>query len=252
MEEVLLSGTDCEVFWCLFFLPPSWQADADSPEGGPSSRLLCSKPPTLPLPPGRKYVWLRAQIAKIMSLKCIAGHHVKVAVHPTLILCKHVVTHEDFGSESEEVLKSFFEPKCVVNFHTIRQKVIGNFVPSATHILTFNRASFQIIFVEDFSTFECGSMFQIPLCCFKCQRFGHTQEHCMSQAICVSCGQKAHSPPCQSSPDCINCDGPHGSSSLDCPKFHMERVIQKIRATDKVSFPEARLSTCVFLRKTQA
>ena len=61
----------------------------------------------------------------------------------------------------------------------------------------------------------------------------------MSQAICVSCGQKAHSPPCQSSPHCVNCDGPHDSNSCDCPKFQMEREIQKIGATDKVSFPEA-------------
>ena len=61
-----------------------------------------------------------------------------------------------------------------------------------------------------------------------CQRFGQTQEHCMSQAICVSCGHKAHSPPCQSSPHCVNCNGPHGSDSRDCTKFHMEREIQRL------------------------
>ena len=61
----------------------------------------------------------------------------------------------------------------------------------------------------------------------------------MSQAICVSCGQKVHSPPCQSSSHSVNCSGPRGSHSCDCPKFQMEREIQKIRATDKVSFPEA-------------
>ena len=78
-----------------------------------------------------------------------------------------------------------------------------------------------------------------PLRCFKCQSFGHTQEHCMSQAICVSWGEEEHSPPCQSSPYYINCDDPHGSNFRDCPKFQIEREIQKIRATDKVSFPEA-------------
>ena len=62
----------------------------------------------------------------------------------------------------------------------------------------------------------------------------------MFQPICVPCGEKAHSPPCQFSPHCINCDGPHGSNSRDCPKFQMEWEIQKIRATDKVSFLEAR------------
>ena len=57
--------------------------------------------------------------------------------------------------------------------------------------------------------------------------------------LCILCGQKEHSPPCQSSPHCINCDGPHGSNSRDCPKFQMEREVQKIRATYKMSFPEA-------------
>ena len=57
-----------------------------------------------------------AQIAKIQSLKCIAGPQVKVEVHPTLNLCKGVVTHEDFASESEEDLKSFFEPKVWLTF----------------------------------------------------------------------------------------------------------------------------------------
>ena len=57
-------------------------------------------------------------------------------VHPTLNLCKGVVTHEDFASESEEDLNSFFEPEGVVNVHRIRWKVDGNFVPSTTLILT--------------------------------------------------------------------------------------------------------------------
>ena len=43
-----------------------------------------------------------SQIAKIMLLICIAGLQVKVEVHPTLNLCKDVVTREDFTWESVE------------------------------------------------------------------------------------------------------------------------------------------------------
>ena len=57
----------------------------------------------------------------------------------SLNLCKGVVTHEDFSSESEEDLKSFFEPEGVVNVHRIRQKVDGIFVPLTTLILTFDK-----------------------------------------------------------------------------------------------------------------
>ena len=60
----------------------------------------------------------------------------------------------------------------------------------------------------------------------------------MSQATCVSCGEKTHSNPCQSAPHSIKCDGRYGSNSRPWPKFQMEREIQKSRATDKVSLPE--------------
>ena len=81
------------------------------------------------------------KFAKVVSLKCIAGLQVKVEVHPTLNLCKGVVSYEDFASESEEDLKSFIEPESVVNVHRIRRKVDGNFVPLTTRILTFNMPS---------------------------------------------------------------------------------------------------------------
>ena len=54
-----------------------------------------------------------------LSLKCIAGLEVKVEIHHTLNLCKGVVTHEDFYSESEEYLKSIFEPEGRLYFCSI-------------------------------------------------------------------------------------------------------------------------------------
>ena len=68
-----------------------------------------------------------------MSLKCIASLQVKVEVHPTLNLCKGVVTHEDFTSESMEDFMSFYEPEGAVNIHRICRKVDGIFVSSTTY-----------------------------------------------------------------------------------------------------------------------
>ena len=82
-----------------------------------------------------------AQITKIRSFKSIAGLQVNVEVHSILNLCKGVVTHEDFASETKEDFKSFFEPKCVVNVHGICQKVDGIFVPATTLILMFGKPS---------------------------------------------------------------------------------------------------------------
>ena len=79
----------------------------------------------------------------------------------------------------------------------------------------------------------------LPLHTLGVKSFGHTQDHYIFQAICVSCGQKAQSSLPFFATQWVNCDGPHGSNSWDCIKFLMEREIQKIRVTDKVSLPEA-------------
>ncbi len=49
------------------------------------------------------------QIRKIQNTKQIAGLQVVVMVHPTLNLCKGVVNHEDFATETEEDLLNFFK-----------------------------------------------------------------------------------------------------------------------------------------------
>ena len=126
-----------------------------------------------------------AQIAKIQSLKCIAGLQVKVEVHPTLNLCKGVVMHEVFASESEEDLRSFFEPEGVANVHRIRPNVYGNFVPSATLNLTFDRPSLPDRIRCGFLNLQVRQYVPNPLRCFKCQRFGHTQEHYVSCNLCI-------------------------------------------------------------------
>ncbi len=76
---------------------------------------------------------------------------------------------------------------------------------------------------------------------FKCQRFGHTQQRCMSvNAVCGKCGSSVHDQqPCDKPPHCVNCEGDHPANDK-CPTFLREREIQKIRVTEKVSFPEAK------------
>ena len=97
----------------------------------------------------------------------------------------------------------------------------------------------MIVFSVDFSTFECGSVSQIPCTAIRIIDFDILSTAC-SHGICVACDPKTHSPPCQSSLHSINCNGLHCSNSADCPKFQMEREIPKIRSTERVSLPEAR------------
>ncbi len=45
---------------------------------------------------------------------------------------------------------------------------------------------------------------------------------------------------CDKPPHCVNCEGDHPANDNKCPTFLREREIQKIRVTEKVSFPEAK------------
>ena len=80
-----------------------------------------------------------------------------------------------------------------------------------------------------------------PLKCFQCQKFGHTRENCPTKVeICVNCAQPAHEDTCTRNSKCVNCLEGHASNSRLCPIFQIEKEIQKIRVSEKTSFPEAR------------
>ena len=74
--------------------------------------------------------------------------------------------------------------EALVNGHRIRRKVHGNFVPTATLILTFDRTSLPDRIRCGFFKPRMRQYVPNPLRCFKCQSFGHTQEYvCLMQFV---------------------------------------------------------------------
>ncbi|GFX98906.1 uncharacterized protein TNCV_1504821 [Trichonephila clavipes] len=75
----------------------------------------------------------------------------------------------------------------------------------------------------------------------QCQRFGHSQISCRGQLTCSRCASVGHaSTDCSLEPKCINCLQPHPPDSKICPKWKIEKQIQKIKTTQNISYPEAR------------
>ncbi|GFT03535.1 RNA-directed DNA polymerase from mobile element jockey [Trichonephila clavipes] len=92
-----------------------------------------------------------------------------------------------------------------------------------------------------------------PLRCFKCQRFGHSQTSCRGQLTCSRCASVGHaSTDCNLEPKCVNCLQPHPSDSKICPKWKIEKQIQEIKTTKKISYPEARKLIVPQLSQTYA
>ena len=79
-----------------------------------------------------------------------------------------------------------------------------------------------------------------PMCCFNCNKFGHTSQCCQVAAKCPGCGKDKHEGQCERPKLCSNCNGPHASSAKDCPVWQKEKEIQRVRVEKRISFPEAR------------
>jgi hypothetical protein len=80
-----------------------------------------------------------------------------------------------------------------------------------------------------------------PMRCYRCQKFGHTQQRCASNLVCGHCGENGHGEePCSNPPHCVNCSGAHASADRRCPVFLDEKAIQELRVKDGLSFLNAR------------
>ncbi|GFT78479.1 putative RNA-directed DNA polymerase from transposon BS [Trichonephila clavipes] len=80
-----------------------------------------------------------------------------------------------------------------------------------------------------------------PLRCFKCQRFGHSQNSCRGQLTCSRCAAVGHSSTdCTLEPKCINCSQIHTADSKLCPKWKTEKEIQTIKTNKNISYFAAR------------
>lgn len=78
---------------------------------------------------------------------------------------------------------------------------------------------------------------QSPLCCFNCNKFGHSSK-CTKK--CANCSGNVHDVSCQAK--CQNCGASNASFSRDCPVYKKEAEIQ-IMAEKRLSYPESKKLT---------
>jgi hypothetical protein len=77
--------------------------------------------------------------------------------------------------------------------------------------------------------------------CFRCQKFGHTQQTRISNLVCGDCDEIGHEDgPCPGPLNCISYWGAHASGDRDCPLYREEMVIQELRNREGLSFLDVR------------
>jgi hypothetical protein len=77
--------------------------------------------------------------------------------------------------------------------------------------------------------------------CFRCQKFGHTQQKCSSSLVCGDCDEIGHEEgPCPGPLNCVCCSGAHASGDRDCPVYRDERDRQELRIRECLFFLDVR------------
>lgn len=166
---------------------------------------------------------------------------IKVSPHRSLNQSKGVVSDEELKNVSEEEILQNLKQQGVIAVKKIKRKEGTNFKPTNTHILTFNSSRLPAEIKIGFTIRPVRPFIPNPLRCFKCQRFGHGQDRCKRNKACARCGKDGHDDSdCNDPMRCVNCSGEHKSFSRDCPKWILEKEIQKVKHTSNVSFFDAR------------
>ena len=178
--------------------------------------------------------------ANLLKMKTFCGVKCTVKPHKSLNTSKGTVRCPALSKQSCEHILEFMGEQGVTDVRRINVHRDGALKPTNTFVFTFDSpvlpANVKIGFVQAKVVF-------IPnrLRCYKCQVFGHHENKCGRQVICVNCSMPEHfaSGQCQRPAKSVNCSGDHSANSKDCPQWEKERKILKIKCENNLSFPEA-------------
>ena len=178
----------------------------------------------------------------LLKMKTFCGLKCTVTPHKSLNTSKGIVRCPALSKQSCEHILEFMGEQGVTDVRRINVHRDGALKPTNTFVFTFDSpvlpANVKIGFIQA----KVDVYIPNPLRCYKCQVFGHHENKCGRQAICVNCSMPEHcaSGQCQRPAKCANCSSDHSANSKDCPQWEKERKILKIKCENNLSFPEAR------------
>ncbi|GFV32722.1 putative RNA-directed DNA polymerase from transposon BS [Trichonephila clavipes] len=164
-----------------------------------------------------------------------------VNLHRSLNSCHGVISETDLLCASEAEILDGLSDQGVTEVRRIKIKKETSLFPTKHLILTFNSPKLPSNIKAGYLNCKLRPYIPNPLRCFKCQRFGHSQNSCRGQLTCSRCAAVGHSSTdCTLEPKCINCSQIHTADSKLCPKWKTEKEIQTIKTNRNISYFEAR------------
>ncbi|GFV29913.1 uncharacterized protein TNCV_657421 [Trichonephila clavipes] len=200
----------------------------------------------------RNYVSF-TQTKTFLLAKSFLNNPVIVSPHKSLNSCRGVISEPVFlGTPDSEIIEGSSH-QGVTQVRRITIKKDSTVVPTKHLILTFNSPKLPSNIKAGYLNCKLRPYIPNPLRCFKCQRFGHSQNSCPGQLTCSRCASVGHSSTdCTLEPKCINCSQLHTADSKLCPKWKTEKQIQEIKTNKNISYFEARKLIVPQLTQTYA
>ncbi|GBN38832.1 hypothetical protein AVEN_265113-1 [Araneus ventricosus] len=184
-----------------------------------------------------------SQATTLSKLTTLGNLNVKVSAHKNLNFSRGVISERGLKKHTESELVQELLNQKVCGARPIQIKRDGKLIPTQHIILTFSTPELPKSIKAGYLSCPIKPYIPYPVGCFKCQKFGHSQQACRSNSkICAKCSVAGHD-----SSDCIsdeikcrNCDGHHTAFSKSCPRWILEKEIRATKIRKNISFAEAR------------
>ena len=178
----------------------------------------------------------------LLKMKTFCGLKCSVTPHKSLNTSKGIVRCPALIRQSNEHILEFMEEQGVTDVRRINVHRDGVLKPTNTFVFTINTPELPTVVKIGFIQAKVDVYVPNPLKCYQYQVYGHHENRCSRQALCINCGMPEHcaSGQCQRPAKCLNCSGDHPANSKECPQWEKEKKILKIKCEQNISFPEAR------------
>ena len=168
-----------------------------------------------------------------------------VVPHRTKNFRKGVITCAELRDTSDEEIADGLSNFGVTEARRITFRRGGSIIPTDSVVLTFDATDLPSSVTVGYVRVRVRTYIPNPMRCYRCQRFGHTKTHCRNRPACGKCSSVQHlSEDCEAGTlRCVNCGDsqrPHASYDRTCPAYVKEREINSLKATNNISFREAR------------
>jgi len=184
-----------------------------------------------------------AQIRDLLKLRKFHTFDVEVSIPVSMNSCKGVITHRELIDMDAESIVECMGPQGIIEARHITRFVNGTRVKTATVVLTFAGTALPEKVKVGYEPTYVRAYIPNPLRCFKCQLFGHHGNACRSTKIfCGRCAGEGHKVEDCTAPTekCRNCEGAHSTTSRDCPVWKVEKEVCAVKATEGISYYDAR------------